>query len=180
MNLFDISPDQFVYENIPLFKTKHNFFKNFSVVIESNCFDHEIRKVRSFSAFKIFFSNCENDRGIKLITKLRVSLSYLREHKFNHSFQDNLNPICSCSFDVELAFHDVLHYPMYNGERHTLQSTIKNVDCRLLDVTKTVLIKRLLFGNCSADARTTHFFLLNVLNSFCIMCLYVIACFYLL
>ena len=46
---------------------------------------------------------------------------------------------------------------MYNDERHTLLSTIKNIDCKLLDVTETVLIKTLLFGNCSADAETnTH------------------------
>ena len=43
---------------------------------------------------------------------------------------------------------------MYNDERYTLLSTIKNIDCRLLDVTETVLIKALLFGNCSVDAET--------------------------
>ena len=42
---------------------------------------------------------------------------------------------------------------MYNGERHILLGIIKNNDCRLLDVTETVLIK-FLFGNCSADAHT--------------------------
>ena len=30
----------------------------------------------------------------------------------------------------------------------------KNIDCRLLDLTDTVLIKTLLFGNCSVDAHT--------------------------
>ena len=45
--------------------------------------------------------NCENHRGIKLITRLRVGLSHLREHKFKHSFQDTLNSICSCGFDIE-------------------------------------------------------------------------------
>ena len=42
---------------------------------------------------------------------------------------------------------------MYNGERHIPLSIIKN-DCRSLDVTETVLIKKFLFGNCSADAHT--------------------------
>ena len=47
--------------------------------------------------------------------------------------------------------------PWYNDERHTFLSTIKNIDYRLLDVTETVLIKTLLFGNCSVDAHTnTH------------------------
>ena len=97
---------------------------------------------------------CENHRRVKLITRLRVGLSHLREHKFKHSFQDTLNPICSCGFDVESTSHYILHCPMYNDERHTILSTIKSINCRLLDVTETILIKTLLFGNCSVDAET--------------------------
>ena len=155
-------------ENIPLFKTKHNFFKNSffpSAVIDWNNLDHDILNVGSFSAFKNNILNfirptpnndfnCENHGGIKLISRLRVGLSYLREHKFKHSFQDALNPISSCGFDVESTSHYILHCPMCNDERHTLLSTSKNIDCRLLDVTETVLIKTLLFGNCSVDAHT--------------------------
>ena len=85
---------------------------------------------------------------------LRVGISHLRGHKFKHSFQDTLNPICSCGFDVESTFHYILHCSMYNDERYTLLSTIKNFDCRLLDVTDTVLIETVLFGNCSIDAHT--------------------------
>ena len=40
---------------------------------------------------------------------------------------------------------------MYD-EKHALQSTVKKIDCRLLDVTEIVLIKTLLFGNFSIDA----------------------------
>ena len=43
---------------------------------------------------------------------------------------------------------------MYNGERCTILSTIKNITCRLLDVSEIVLIKALLLGNCSVDAHT--------------------------
>ena len=35
-----------------------------------------------------------------------------------------------------------------------LLSTINNIDCGLLDLTETVLIKTLLLGNCSVDAQT--------------------------
>ena len=47
-----------------------------------------------------------------------------------------------------------LSSPRYNDERHILLSTIKSMNCRLLDVTETLLIKALLFGVCSADAHT--------------------------
>ena len=109
------------------------FFKKsfFSLVfIEWNSLDHNIRKGRSFSVFinnimkfirpssnSVF--NFENHKGIKLITRLHFDLSHLREHKFKHIFQDTLNPICSCVFDVESTYHYILHCPMHDDERHT-------------------------------------------------------------
>ena len=41
---------------------------------------------------------------------------------------------------------------MYNDERHTILSIIKNIGYRLLDMTETVLLKTILFVNCSVDA----------------------------
>lgn len=32
----------------------------------------------------------------KTHARLRLELSNFREHKFKHSFHDNLNPFCSC------------------------------------------------------------------------------------
>ena len=36
--------------------------------------------------------NCHNPKGVRLLTRLRLGLGHLREHKFKHSFQDSLNP----------------------------------------------------------------------------------------
>ena len=76
-------------ENIPLFKTKYFFQKNIfpSAVTEWKSLDHNIRKVGSFIVFKSnilkFISatpnsvfNCENRRGMKLVTKMRAGLSH--------------------------------------------------------------------------------------------------------
>ena len=93
--------------NIPLFKVKHNFFKNSffpSVVIEWNKLDLNIRNSENLFIFKkkllkfirpsgnsVF--KCHNPKGIKLLTRLRLGLSHLREHKFRHDFLDSLNPV---------------------------------------------------------------------------------------
>ena len=98
-------------ENIPQLWTKHDFFRNFlfpSTIKEWNNLDLQIRKPKSISIFKsnilkfirakpnnIYY--CHNPKGIKLLTRLRLGLSHLREHKFKHNFQDCLNPICLCS-----------------------------------------------------------------------------------
>ena len=42
------------------------------------------------------FFKCYKHKRIRLMTRLRLGLSYLCEHKFNHSFQNSINPLCSC------------------------------------------------------------------------------------
>ena len=112
--------------NIPQFKVKHNFFKNSffpSVVIEWNKLDLNIRNSENLFIFKkkllkfirpsrnsVF--KCHNPKGIKLITRLRLGLSHLREHKFKLGFLDSLNPICSCGQNIETSFSTVPIIPM--------------------------------------------------------------------
>ena len=45
--------------------------------------------------------NIHNPTGLKLCTRLRLRLSYLNEHKFNHNFRDCMNPLCPFSLKVE-------------------------------------------------------------------------------
>ena len=105
--------------------------------------------------------NCHNLKGIKFITRLRLDLSHLREHKFKHSFQGSLNPFCSCGLDIESTAHFLLHCPTYIIERRTLLSTLVNIDNNLLDLCEPVLIRTLLFGSNSFDTDANT----NVLNA---------------
>ena len=97
--------------NIPLIKTKHNFFKNSffpSAIIEWNNLDPNLRNSRVFESLRkkyltlydlpqiLFIYQIRNPKGIKLITRLRLGLSHLKEHKFKRSFQDTINPLCNC------------------------------------------------------------------------------------
>ena len=72
---------------------------------------------------------------LKLLTKLRLVLSHLREHKFKHSFQDTLNPFCSRGKEVETTFHFLLTYPNYSDERFTLLGKIRNINPNILENT---------------------------------------------
>ena len=51
------------------------------------------------------FLNCYNHKGIRLMTRLRVGLSHLREYKFNSNFQNSINSLSSCGMDIELTSH---------------------------------------------------------------------------
>ena len=43
--------------------------------------------------------------GLKLLTRIRLGLSHLNEHRFNHNFDSCINPLCSCSLEVESTKH---------------------------------------------------------------------------
>ena len=62
--------------------------------------------------------NDHNPVGFKLLTRLRLVLSHLNQHKFNHNFQDCLNPLCSVSLEVEsfpfLSALSLLHKHTFN------------------------------------------------------------------
>ena len=92
--------------------------------------------------------------GLKFVTRLRLGLSHLREHKFKHSFQDSINPLCSCSLDVESTIHYFLHCPQFTIQRRTLLNTISQIDNKLLDSNESNLIQHLLFGDPFKDTET--------------------------
>ena len=147
------------YNNIPLFNVKHEYFRNSffpSTVIEWNKLDNNIRNSESVSAFKkqiLKFIrpspnstfNVHNPHGIKLLTRLRVGLSHLREHKFRHNFQDSLDPFCNCGRHIETTIHFFLH-SNYSNQRKTLFEKISNIKCSLLNQNDSVIAETLLFG----------------------------------
>ena len=150
--------------------TSKQFFP--STIIEWNKLDHSIRNSSSLNIFRknilkfirpsansLF--NCHNPKGIKFITRLRLGLSHLREHKFKHSFQDSLNPFCNCGLDIESTAHFLLHCPTYIIERRALRSTLVNIDNNL-DLCEPVLIRTLLFGIFNENRKFSN----NVMNQY--------------
>ena len=84
-------------------------------------------------------------------------MSHLREDKFKHNFRGCLNPVCSCGLDIKSTSHFLLHCPTFNDERYTLLSTLNNIDCKLLELTKSSLSQTLLYGNTLFDKENkTH------------------------
>ena len=104
--------------------------------------------------------NSHNLKAIKFITRLRLVLSHLQKHKFNHSIQDLLNRISNRGLDIESYSRYLVDYRTFNTERHTLLSTLKNIDHKLLDLPKQIVTKNLLFGSSSFDIITNT----NILN----------------
>ena len=80
-----------------------------------------------------------NPHGIKLLTRLRVGLSHLREHKFRHNFQDSLDPF-------ETTIHFFLHCLNYSNQRK-----ISNIKRSLLNQNDSIVVETPLFGSNSLN-----------------------------
>ena len=58
--------------------------------------------------------NINDTKGLKLLTRLRLGLSHLGDHKFRHNFQDCVSPMCYCGQDIETTTHFHLHCPNHH------------------------------------------------------------------
>ena len=116
-----------------------------------NIFKKSLFKFVRLSGCSVF--KCYNLRGVKLLTRLRLGLSHLCEHKLKHSFQDILNPICSCGNDIETSAHFLLHCPHYSNERSTFLNTIRNIN-RNIFIKNDLQITETLYGDSSLDNKS--------------------------
>ena len=88
-----------------------------------------------------------NPTGLKLLTRLRLGLSHLINHKFNHNFRDCINPLCSFSLSVENNVHFFLYCHHFSLQKQTLMNNIKSIDKNIINATDSDLVNILLFGS---------------------------------
>ena len=64
--------------------------------------------------------------GVRLLTRLRVEFSDLREHRLRHNFQCS-SPMSFCQAGIENNEHFLLHCPRHSSHRRDLLDCILNV-----------------------------------------------------
>ena len=90
------------------------------MIVEWNRLDNTLRNSKCYNIFKKILLkigrpmrkptfNIYNPSELKLLTHLRLGLSHLIEHRFNHNFENCINPLCSCSLEVESTAHFFLY-----------------------------------------------------------------------
>ena len=96
-------------------------------------------------------ANCtyriHNPVGIRLLTRLRLGLNLLNEHKFRHNFAYCVNLLCSCSIKPETTLHFFLHYRNFLNIRRKLFDKIIFLDETLLQLNDESLLTVQLFGS---------------------------------
>ena len=135
---------------------KNSFFPY--TIIEWNKVDIDIRKSKSYATFRntllklgrpiqraIYSISNPVAVGLKLLTC--HGLSHLNEHRFNHNFQNCINPLCSCSLEIEPTSHlyCTAIIILYNI-RVTLLNSIAESIGNTFNINNECLVNLLLFG----------------------------------
>ena len=156
-------------EDITTFQSRTETFK-FSLfpwsIVEWNKLDLKIRN-SSYLVFRNYLLkriqplaaavyNIHNPLRLKLLTRLRLGLSYLNEHRFNHSFESCLNPLCTCSLEVESTTHFFLHCYHFNAIHITLNNSLKGIDKDITKLSDSFFIKVILFGDSKYSNFQNH------------------------
>ena len=92
---------------------------------------------------------------VKLLNRLCLGFSHLREHKFRHNFADTLNPLHSCSLEIKDAEHYFLRCPnniiLYNPY---LNPDLNNTNTAVASLNPSDLLKVIFYkNNCFNRAR---------------------------
>ena len=97
-----------------------------------------------------------NQFGLNLLTRSRLGLSHLCEHKFRHNFEGTLNPLCSCRIEAETTLHFFLRCQFFNDIREILMNDLMNIDRFLPSLSQDKLISILLYGSDAFDNKKNH------------------------
>ena len=89
--------------------------------------------------------------GVRLINKLHLGFSHLREHKFRHNFVDTVNPLCSCTLEIENSENFFLRRQSNLSGRATLMNELSNISNAINCLNLTDIIRVILYGNKNFD-----------------------------
>ena len=151
---------------------KYSFFP--WTILEWNKLDLTLHK----SSYKVFRNSLlkmicpspnpvydiHNPLGLCLLTRLRLGLSHLNEHKFNHNFKNCVNPLCTCSLEIESASHFFLHCDHYNNITSILLNELKSLDRNILKFPDTTLTYLILYGGSQFNIKQNTFILNAVIK----------------
>ena len=92
-----------------------------------------------------------------------MGFSHLLEHKFKQDFRDTLNPLSSCSREVESTSHYFLRCHFFDAMQAALMNDLMNIDSDLPTIRDKNLTNILLYRNQIYDDKANQIILMNVM-----------------
>ena len=129
---------------------------------EWNKLDWQLRNEKSFNNFRNILLKLDRPTpdliygihhplGLKLLTRLRLGLSPFNKHRFKHNFKNCINPLCTCSLEVESTKHFFPHCHYYSALRISFLNDLNNISPQFALFPEDVFVKTLLYGNPMFD-----------------------------
>ena len=119
----------------------------------------------SYDPLLCLYTVFHHPRGLKLLTRLRLGFSHLREHKFRHNFHDTIYPFClRKTNDIETNEHFLLHCPNYYTQRPILFDNLRANDIAFLPLNSSSVVQLFLYGCDNHNITTNKIILLNVIE----------------
>ena len=100
-----------------------------------------------------------NPQGLKFLTRLHLGLSHLNKHRFRHNFKDCINPLRSCSLEVENKLHFFLHCQHYSTFRMGFKNKVNQIDENFSYLSDDNKVSLLLYGDSRFDDNKNNFIL---------------------
>ena len=153
-----ISPLQRSHRYPGCFKTlrcRTELFQNSFLPITINAWNRLDSDINNSDSYKIFRKNLlafirsvgnsmygtYDSFGVKLINRLRLGFSDLRQHKFRHNFADAVNPLCSCTLETQNTEHFFLRCQNNLSARAILMDELNIISDAINSLNSTDLIK---------------------------------------
>ena len=95
--------------------------------------------------------------GIKLLTRFRLDLRHLHEHKIRRCFQNTLNLLRESGKYIESTMYFFLYCTNFLIPRKTLFHKINNIDDTILSQSEKQLTQTLLYGNQNYNSSINRF-----------------------
>ena len=102
--------------------------------------------------------------GFKLHTRLCLGFTHLNEHRLRHNFHQYLNPLCTCSLELENTFHFLLHCHHNTLFRAELTNTVKTFVVDFASLSDSKKVKTTLYGDSKWDDNQSNFILSASIN----------------
>ena len=172
--VFSSGQPSYIYDLLPPLRTsrrhvnsfnlvscRSEYFKNSFVpnlIYEWNKLDYDMCSSASYNLFintllkfirpaQRKTSKINDSVGVKLLTRLCLGFSHLREHKFRHDFGDILKLLCPCSIEAETTAHYFLRCHFYNANRSALMNESNEIDSSFSTLNENDFMDLILCGS---------------------------------
>ena len=112
---------------------------------------------------KSIYNICE-EQGSKILTRLWLGFSHLREHNFSHNFVGTVNPLCSCALETESTDHFFQPCQNYVSFCAALMNYLSSINTGIISLRPSALLEVIPRGDKMLNDKSNQQILTATIN----------------